>query len=251
MRHVASFVAVAVVCASVSGCHDIQSSTPSAVTPTAVSQTPTALRLVATPATLPAGGGTSTIRVELVAGITGVRNTRVALSASSGTMAGSEVMTDNTGHAIAEWSGAQSGTITAVAGDLTTTAPIVVEVRTTAPPPSSPRPPTPAPTPTPDPVPPSGPAGPTITVSPTTPSVARNVDATFVAEVRGPFAAGETVVAYEWDFDTDAGATTDSMTLNPAASHEYTAIGVYIVTVTARTTTGREIFGTTKMIVTN
>jgi len=229
------------------GCHDIRP-TPTSPAPSTRSNVATRIQLVSNPGELPIGGGSLTVKVAALGPDGFGVSTPVTLSVDGGELSAERVITDSAGYATASWQGTKTVAITASAGDVIAIANVrVLEpiVFPPAPPPPAPPPPAPTPPPTPGPEAPV----PTLTVQPTTASVARNVDATFTVQVRN-LAADETVVAYQWDFDT-ATASVDSMTLNPAASHGYSAIGTYTVGVTAHTSAGRDIVGTGKIIVTN
>jgi hypothetical protein len=235
--------ALAAVLVGVSACHGIAPSTPSLISPTPVSQTPTALRVVPEPAQLPIGGGTALVRVELVAGVTGVQNTRVTLAASSGALSRADVLTDSTGHATVDWSGQESGTITAVAGAITGTAPIIVEVPPPPPPNVPPilQPPLPPPTP----LPPPAPAL-TVTAMASPLQVAISTPVTLTAVVDN-LHSGETVTAYQWDWD--GGGVVDETTVAAVRAHTYTSDGIMAPKVTILTSSGRSTSASGRVIV--
>ena len=148
----------------VAACHGPSASPTSAVVAPAAPLTPTSLRLVVSPAELPAGGGAVTVFVEALAGTAGVRDRQVGMAASSGALDADSVTTDSTGHGTVVWRTDRAGIIQATLGDLAAAVSVKVGNTTPAPGPApnpSPNPnptpppaPTPAPTPGPPPTPP-------------------------------------------------------------------------------------------------
>ena len=108
-------------------CHDIEHPTWPLPVPTPQAA-PTRIVIVIAPPELPPGGGTATVFISTIAGdgIVVAPRVRVEVSALNGTLSASSVTTDATGHAQVEWTSTSSGTVTATAGDLVTSAAIRV-----------------------------------------------------------------------------------------------------------------------------
>jgi PKD repeat protein len=241
-----AIVAVAVLALSSCGgippnpANPITGSSPATVTPHVI-------QLTLDPAQLPVGGGTATVRVEVLAtNGQGVADATVALEASGGTLEASQALTDTTGHTQVGWRGTESQTVTARLGDLVTVLPVIVEVPFVPPPPGVPPPPPPAP-PAPTPLPPTTPGPPALTVnlSASPSQVIEGDSVTFTALAVG--ISNESITSYEWDFDGDD--TNDATSAGNSVAHVYTTHGVQPAAVTIRTTAGRSATGTRNVTV--
>jgi hypothetical protein len=207
---------LAVVVMMVSGCNGIQPN-PSSPTVADVVVTATRLAIVLMPAELPAGGGTARVMIETTGGGVVAPNVAVQLQASSGELSATSITTDRTGHAQLDWTGTSPGTLTATAGELTTTFAIRFIGSAPAPPPPGPGPspprPRPPPPPPPPPGPPPGPPAPppgpagdlvlTITPSPANPDASQSV--TWTATLSSSTGAAVPFMdRFGWDVDGDS-----------------------------------------------
>lgn len=156
-----------------------------------------AIVLTASPSSLPATGGTAKVNIYTAghpSGAPQAPHTRVILSASTGSLKQTEVVTDWTGNASTDWTGTQSGEITATANGITTRALIAVVSTPVATPPN-PAPPNPTP---PIPLPPSGPV--TVEVLPPARIYATELTE-YQAAIRYPSVVRDDRI--EWDFTGD------------------------------------------------
>lgn len=227
---------------ALAGCNGITPTAPSAPSAPRIT-TPTQVVVNASPGELPIGGGTATIGIAVSAADgQGVDNITVAITASTGSLERSSVITDRTGHASVTWSGTETATITGTAGELVGIGSIPVNVAYVPPPPSTPRPPPPAPKPdppTPDPppipVPPPTPAV-VVTLSADHQTVGQTHPVIFAAAVS---LIGDTgaILSYTWDWD-DAAAR-DETSADPTRTHTYASEGVRTVKVTVTTANGQ------------
>jgi hypothetical protein len=226
----------------VSGCHGIEHLTAPTPAP-ARSQTPVKMFVVMSPGELPVGGGSALLIVEAT-GADGLGvETPVTLNASGGELGTSDLRTDKTGHATGSWAGTQTATLTATAGDVIAVSSLRVIEPTKLPPPSEPRPPTPQPEPTPLPTPaPSL----SVSVSATPSQVAVGGTSTLSATVSN-LRAGETVIAYQWDWEGDK--TIDDTGIDAARAHIFPTDGVIAPTVHVLTSSGRSATGNGQVIV--
>lgn len=168
---------------------------PSSPTGTTAAKAATTINIVATPAQLPQGGGTSAINIEVLAGLAGVAAANVQLTASEGALSVSEIVADSTGHARVEWRGTRTGTITARVGDVVSNATIRVLEPAVVNPPTTPAPP-------PSPAPHPGPSSGDLTVRLEMTAAFTGEPVTFSATVSGngvPFALS----SLHWDMNGD------------------------------------------------
>src|SRR5262245_32666247 len=125
----------------VAGCDGIEHPTQPGAQPAAPAVA-TQLALTANPPALPDGGGTVSIDIAATAGgAIGVRDARVTITASAGTLSATSVATDSTGHARIEWVTDRTGKVTASVGDVQASTNVTV--------PAPPAAPTPTPVPNP------------------------------------------------------------------------------------------------------
>jgi hypothetical protein len=226
-------IALAVLAVS---CGGIPPNPTSPIVSTPATSTPRLINIITDPGTLPVGGGTALIRVEVIGmNGSGVQNVTLALSVTGGTLAADRAVTDGTGHAKVEWSGTQTETITAALGELVAVTSIPVEVPPVALPPSTPpsAPPAPAPPPPSTPLPPTpGPDVLTVFLGASPDQAIEGATVTFTATPRG--LSNENVSSYEWDFDGDG--TNDATSAANTQATTYTTHGVKSAKVTIRTT---------------
>lgn len=218
------------------------------LSPTWTNPAPTRLSLVPSPGELPIGGGTARIHIETVAGYARVAaHVPVSIEASEGSLSATQVTTDNTGHAVVEWTGTRTTRLTARAGEgLEETVELRVHTPPVLPPPSTPRPPSPPPPPLPQPPPPL--ALPTVQLAASAPTVPAGGTLTFTATVSG--LSGESVRYYQWDLDGD-GSEEATTTSGVRTSAPYTGHGPVTTRVIVTTTSGRVASGGLTIIVTN
>jgi hypothetical protein len=237
-----SILAVGVLLIGLAGCHGIEHLTAPAPAPER-SQTPVKMFVVMSPGELPVGGGSALLIVEAT-GVDGLGvETPVTLNASGGELGTSELRTDKTGHATGSWAGTQTATLTATAGDVIAVSSLRVIEPTKLPPPSEPRPPTPQPEPTPLPTPaPSL----SVSVSATPSQVAVGGTSTLSATVSN-LRAGETVIAYQWDWEGDK--TVDDTGIDASRAHVFPTDGIIAPTVHVLTSSGRSATGSGQVIV--
>ncbi|MEP6917228.1 MAG: hypothetical protein ABJC89_16365, partial [Acidobacteriota bacterium] len=196
------------------GCHGIEHAT-SPTGPSASTEVPTSIALVASRSTLPAGGGTIDISVAVLAGAGGVNAARVTFSASAGALGAAAATTDVTGHTTVSWQGTETGAITARVADVIGTTTIRVMDDT------PPRPPVPGPEPgpTPDPEPPA-PAPGTLTVGiaaePTPAWADEPMQFRAAIRVAAPLVAVTSIV---WSFDGLPGGDSGTWTYSTGGSH--------------------------------
>lgn len=206
----------AVVLAAAVSCRGI--SYPGAPTPSAPTFTPTTINLVPGPPELPVGGGTAIVRVEVLDGLRGVPAARVVLSASSGALSATDLVTDASGHGTVEWTGTATGTVTGRIGDVVGTTTVRVAVLIGQPPTPTPGPPGP-------PDPPTPPT--TLTVAIAAPlAMYAGESAEFRAHLSGngvPF----TVTTIEWDFSADGQVDR----IGSPTSWTYPSVGTQVVAV--------------------
>lgn len=186
-----------------SACQAIPPSpTSPGVEPPAASNASVAMiSVIATPLELPNGGGTVTLRIYAAATSAGTPqagNAKIQLTASTGRLKDAEIVTDWTGNAATEWSGEQTGEITATANGVTSRATIRVAGTPVVTPPA----PTPNPNPTPTPPTPTPPSG-SIELGALPPSqgVYATEAATYQAAIRYSGEVRDEKI--EWDFDGD------------------------------------------------
>lgn len=228
----------------VSACHGIEH-LESPVAP-ARSSVPTRLTVVQSPGEVPVGGGSALLIIEALGSDGAGVSTPVALSVEGGTLAADSVTTDRTGHATGSWNGTSSATLTARAGDLITVSTIRVLAPVVLEPPSVPRPPTPQPEPTPLPT-PAPAVSMVIAASPLQVAVG---SATTLSVSVSNLNAGESVTAYQWDYEgTGKGATFDETSIASARAHVYATDGIKNPIVQVLTSTGRSVSGTGRVIV--
>ena len=243
MRHLVLVASLAVLVS----CNDIA---PSPTAPPAPQVTtsgiPTRIGIVASPGELPVGGGSARIFIETVNGSGSAPLVRVNLASTEGTLSESSITTDATGHGSVRWDGTKTSTITATAGELTTTMDLRVHVPQVFPP-STPPPPRPPPE-LPPTIPPA-PAPPGLTLSSNSGTVAVGSSLMFTAAV-SELNAGETVLYYQWDLDGD-GDVEKTTTVNTAASPVYDAHGPLTARVNIATSTGRTASAGRGIVVTN
>jgi hypothetical protein len=230
-RHRHRLAALVLGCGLTVGCHGIEHAGGfgSPASPNA----PASIAMVASPAQLPAGGGTSMVDVAVIP--SSGQAITVTLTTSTGELAESSIVTDASGHARVEWRGNQSSAIAARVGDLTGTVAIQVAAGK----------PTPAPIPVPDPGPGHDPT-PDPTPGPTTPGGTIRVG---IDGYPSPAYAGEPmrfsafiqvlppvgVARITWDFNGDG--TTDATT-NEAA-WTFDDAGTHTATLVVTTVDGR------------
>jgi hypothetical protein len=206
--------------------------------------TPTRLHLTVSPGELPIGGGEAVIDVS-ASGVQMVPAVaqRVALSATDGTLAIGEAVTDRSGHAKVRWSGQRTATITGTVGNLTATA--QVRVNQPATPPTAPPPPTRSPRPPTTPLPPNPAPGPVpdtpdpnlvLTITTIPDDVVVNQPVTFGAALSTVDGTTAPTIGYVvWDFNVDG--LPDVTAMSP--SRTFTSTGSQRVLVAAVTTGNR------------
>jgi hypothetical protein len=237
---------VALVAFLSTGCGGIPPSPVSPpVTATGASSAPRVINIVIDPGTLPIGGGTALIRLEVI-GVngSGVRDAAVALAVSGGNLEAEQAVTDATGHAKVEWTGTKSEIVTATIGELAAVTTIRVDVPPAPIPPGNPVPPPVPPTPPTDPPtdqpqPPQIP-GLEVFLAASPEQAIEGQTVTFTATARG--LSNENVTSYQWDFDGDG--TSDATSSVPTSATAYATHGVKPARVTIRTTAGRSASGT-------
>lgn len=215
------------------------------VTATGASSAPRVINIVIDPGTLPIGGGTALIRLEVI-GVngSGVREATVTLAVSGGNLEAEQAVTDATGHAKVEWTGTKSEIVTATIGELAAVTTIRVDVPPAPIPPGNPVPPPAPPTPPTDPPtdqpqPPQIP-GLEVFLAASPEQAIEGQTVTFTATARG--LSNENVSSYQWDFDGDG--TSDATSSVPTSATSYATHGVKPARVTIRTTAGRSASGT-------
>lgn len=234
----------------VSACGSVPAN-PSAPSPEVAVEplTPTSLLVVPGPGELPAGGGTARVWIEVTSGSRPAAGTVVSLRVTAGDLERTEVAMDRTGHATVNWNLAQTATVIATVGDLT--ASDTLKVAEPFVPPVSP-PFTPAPTPPapPPPAPPPPPVDPAtilgVTLTPTSAAIPAGTPQVYTATVAN-LQAGETIVAYQWEFETGATATTTTNT----RSFAYTTHGIKTPRVSIVSSSGRTAGGSGSVVVTS
>ena len=244
MRKSQRLAGVLLVCLVAAGCNGISPNpmSPTVETPTIAA---TAIRLTVMGGELPIGGGSTELLIE-TSGSGGVAsNVVVHLSVDEGELSASEVTTDRTGHARTRWTGTKPATLTGASGSLTATAPILVAQPVVFPPlPSPPRPPRP---PAPDPVPPTPPAL-TVTLTATPRQVLVGQPTTLTASVTN-LLPGETVLAYQWDWEGTGTFASDETSAGNTRMHPYTSDGVKAPRVLIQTSSGRSTSDGTQVFV--
>jgi hypothetical protein len=238
-------VLVAASALGLSACHGIEH-TPTSPTPPARSQTPVKMFVSMSPAQLPIGGGSALLIVEALGADGSGVETSVTLSASGGELGAAQLQTDRTGHATGSWAGKETATLTATAGEVVAISSLRVIEPTKLPPPSVPPPPTP--TPEPDPLPTPTPAlSIVIVASPL--QVAAGSLTTLSASVSN-LRAGESVTAYQWDWEgAGKGTTFDETSIANSRPHVYATDGIRNPIVLVLTSAGRSVTGTGRVIV--
>ena len=182
-----------------SGCNGIPPS-PAATEPTpAPAVSDAMIDLTTAPTLLPATGGTARISVYTAGTTSGTPqapHTRVTLSASTGTLKQTEVVTDWTGNGFTEWTGDRTGEITATANGITSRATVAV--------PSAPatQPPPPPSTP-PPPVPPTPPPTGSVDIVPLPPASGVWATELAVYEAKIQYSGAVQDQSIEWDFNSD------------------------------------------------
>jgi hypothetical protein len=225
-----------------SACHGIEP-TPTSPAPSARSQTPVKMFVSMSPAQLPVGGGSALLIVEALGADGSGVETSVSLSASGGELGTSQLQTDRTGHATGSWAGKETATLTATAGEVVAISSLRVIEPTKLPPPSVPPPPTPTPEPTP--LPPIPPAL-TVSVAASPARVPVGGSSTLTVTV-GNLNAGETVTAYQWDWEGDK--TIDDTGIDPSRAHVFPVDGVIAPVVRVLTSSNRSASATGQVIV--
>lgn len=227
------------------GCHGI---TPNALptAPASVTLTASNILITSSPGELPIGGGTTTIRLEVrtIDGRT-VKDVPVTLEVTGGTLEQTMLVSDSTGHALTTWQGTASATVRASSATATGEGAITVNLPIPIPPPSVPPPPAPRPPPDPPPPAPEPALGLTLSAYPT--QVLVDWFTILTASAVTHLHSGETVVAYQWDFDGDGTANETSIT--PSRSVAYTASGIVVPSVTVQTSQGRSASASVRLVV--
>lgn len=229
---------------ALAGCHGIQP-TPTSPAPPARSSVPARLNLTMSPGELPIGGGSVVVRVETLGADGSGVSTSVALSVSSGELAGDQVRTDSTGHAVTAWQGTKTVKITGTAGEIISSTTVIVREPPVFPPPSDP--PTPTPPPPPPPPPPPSVPQPVVSLSASPDRVAVGAT-TFLTATTANLSAGESVIAYQWIWE-GTGTTIDETSIDPTRPHIYSADGIKAPRVTVLTSGGRSAGGSGRVIV--
>lgn len=227
-------------------CHGIEHP-QSPISPTPRSTAPARLTIVQTPGEIPVGGGSALLIIEAL-GADGLGVvTPVSLEASGGELGTDRVTTDTTGHATASWQGTTSATLTARAGEMVTVAPLRVQPPVVLPPPSVPPPP--APRPAPDP--PAPPPAPSLTLTATASPFQVAVGAPVILSITtANLAAGESITAYQWDWEgTGKGTTFDDTSVDASRAHTYATDGIKAPIVKVLTSSGRTTSTTGRIVV--
>jgi hypothetical protein len=227
------------------GCHGIEH-TPTGPSAPTRSTVPVRLSIVQSPGELPAGGGSAALIIEALGSDGGGVAAPVTLEVTGGELAADHVTTDSTGHASGSWAGTSSATLTARAGDVISVSTIRVLEPTTLPPPSVP--PQPTPTPNPEPLPTPAPAlSMVIGASPL--QIAAGTATTLSVSVSN-LRSGESVTAYQWDYEgTGKGTTFNETTVTDSRSHVYATDGIRNPIVQILTSAGRSATGSGRVIV--
>jgi hypothetical protein len=228
-----------------SACHGIEYP-PTSPTPPARSQTPVKMFVTMSPGELPVGGGSARLIVEALGADGSGVETPVTLSASGGELGAAQLQTDRTGHVTGSWVGTQTATLTATAGDVVAISSLRVSEPIKLPPPSVP--PAPTPTPTPEPLPTPTPAL-SLVIDASPLQVAAGTATTLSASVSN-LRAGESVTAYQWDYEgAGKGTTFDETSVANARAHVYATDGIRNPIVLVLTSAGRSVTGTGRVIV--
>lgn len=226
-------------------CHGIEP-TPTSPKPPARSNVPARLAIVVSPGELPIGGGSVVVSVETLGADGFGVSTPVRLAVSAGTLTVDTLITDTTGHARTAWSGTKTATFTLTAGSLAAVSTTLAVREPTVFPPNPTPPPLPVPTPTPIPTP-----------LPTPPPLAINLVAgpdrvavgyvVFVTATASNLNAGESVIAYQWNWD--GAATFSETTIDNTRQHIYSSDGIKPIKVQLVTSSGRTVSGTINVVV--
>jgi hypothetical protein len=227
------------------GCNGIQPNPTSPIVEIPA-LTPTAIRITVLAGELPVGGGSTELLIETVSSGAVAANVPVTLSVDAGELSTGHVTTDRTGHARVRWTGTKQATVTGASGSLTVSTVIPV-AQPVVPPPPSPVPPSPR-RPRPDPPPPPAPPqlGVTLTADPRQVRVGQQTLLT--ARVTN-LAAGETVLAYQWDWEGTGPFVPDDTSAANFRGHVYTDDGVKNARVLVLTSQGRSTSAATDVFV--
>lgn len=248
-RHGITHLAIVALALAAAGCHGIE---PNPTSPSTARSpiAPTAIQIVIMPGELPIGGGTADVLISTTAGAGSIVSPAITvrLSVDGGELSSGEVTTDSTGHARLTWTGTSNATVTAASGAISSTAAIKVNVPFVPPPQPPPTLPPPRPTPEPLPPQPTPPPALSVTVSANPQQVQMGLPTTLTAQVSN-LQAGETVLAYQWDWEGGTTFSADETTAGNSRQHIYVTDGVKTPVVLVQTSSGRTASASTRVFV--